>query len=97
MFEYQLPNGICRTVALLRSLDPVGTHLEDNLSTGHTELPGTHTTTQLALGIKDDEVIDTLLVKRSSGNDARHTTPEDKDGGMIRRSGRRIGILGEHN
>ena len=83
MFECQFPDGIRRTIALLRSLNPVWARFDDDLSTSHTECLGTHSATQFGLGIQDDEVVDALLVKRPGRNDTRHATTEDKDGSMI--------------
>lgn len=96
MFECQFPDGICSAIALLRSLDPVGPHLNDDLSSRLTERLGGHTATQLSFGIKEDKVLDPLLVKRSSSNDTRHATTEDEDSGVIG-GRRRVGILGEYS
>ena len=98
MFERQFPDGICGPVALLRSLDPVGTHLNNDLFARCTERYGGHTTAKFGLGFKDDEIIDALLVQRSSSDDACHASAEDEDGGVLGRGGgRRVDILGERS
>ena len=96
MLECQLPNGIRRTIALLRSLDPIGAHLDNDLSTRGTKCLVNHTAAQLAPGVENDEVVDALLTERSSGNYTRHATTENQDGGMIGRGGCRALILGKH-
>ena len=96
MLERQFPDGIRRAIALPGSLNPAGSHLNDELSTWYAERFANHATAQVDLGIEDNEVVDALLMKCSSGNDARHATTENKNGGVIRRGGRRIRNLGDY-